>query len=234
MAYAEGLVVIDDPWSILRCSNKIYLNERLKQNGILTPATWVLCKGVSNTQIKGVDFPLVLKEPDSSFSKGVIKVDNKEQFQKVTTQLFKKSDLILVQQFLPSDYDWRIGVLDQIPLFACKYYMAKGHWQIYKWDGTPDETAGTFETLPIDAVPEKVLKTAVKAASLMGDGLYGVDLKVVDKKVYLIEVNDNPNVDYKIEDKVLKNKLYEKIMQSIYNRIEMSRNIARFVSVEPN
>ncbi|MFW6310152.1 MAG: GNAT family N-acetyltransferase, partial [Prolixibacteraceae bacterium] len=28
-AYAEGLVVIDDPWSILRCSNKIFQNEKL-------------------------------------------------------------------------------------------------------------------------------------------------------------------------------------------------------------
>jgi len=112
--------------------------------------------------------------------------------------------------------------------------MAKGHWQIYKWDGTPDETTGTFETLPIEDVPNNVLKTAVKAAGLMGDGLYGVDLKELNKKVYLIEVNDNPNIDYKIEDKVLKNKLYEKIMQSIYNRIEMSRNIARFVSIEPD
>jgi glutathione synthase/RimK-type ligase-like ATP-grasp enzyme len=112
--------------------------------------------------------------------------------------------------------------------------MAKGHWQIYKWDGTPDETTGLFETVPVEEVPEKVVKTAVKAANLMGDGLYGVDLKELDGKVYLIEVNDNPNIDYKIEDKVLKNKLYEKVMQSIYNRIEMSRNIARFVSVEPD
>ncbi|MFN8258726.1 MAG: GNAT family N-acetyltransferase [Bacteroidales bacterium] len=234
MAYAEGLVVIDDPWSILRCSNKIYLHERLNQNGILTPVTWVLCKGVSNKILKGINFPLVLKQPDSSFSRGVIKVENKEQLQKATDELFKKSDLILAQQFLPSDYDWRIGVLDQKPLFACKYYMAKGHWQIYHWDGTPDEAEGTFETLPIDKVPEKVLKTAVKAASLIGDGFYGVDLKELDNKVYLIEVNDNPNVDYKIEDLVLKNKLYETIMQSLYNRIEMSRNIARFVSVEPD
>ena len=59
-------------------------------------------------------------------------------------------------------------------------------------------------------------------------------LKELDGKVYLIEVNDNPNIDYKIEDKVLKNKLYEKVMESIYNRIEMSRNIARFTSVEPD
>jgi len=234
MAYAEGLVVIDDPWSILRCSNKIYLNERLKQNGILTPETWVFIKGSANiAKINGVKFPLVLKQPDSAFSHGVVKVENKEELEKATKQLFKKSDLIIVQQYLYSDFDWRIGVLDQSPLFACKYFMAKDHWQIYKW-GAQSDTMGDAETVPIDVVPQKVLKTAVKAASLMGDGLYGVDLKLLDDKVYLIEVNDNPNVDFGIEDDVLKEKLYEKIMLSIYNRIEMSRNIARFVSVEPD
>lgn len=235
MAYAEGLVVIDDPWSILRCSNKIYLHERLKQNGILTPPTWVLAKGVPNGHTtEEAGFPLVLKQPDSAFSLGVVKVENEEEFKKATTQLFKKSDLIIVQQFLPSEYDWRIGVLDQTPLFACKYYMAKGHWQIYNWDGSETDNSGAADTVSLENVPEKVLKTAVKAASLMGDGLYGVDLKQIGDKVYLIEVNDNPNIDYGIEDAVLKNQLYEKVMQSIYNRIEMSRNIARFVSVEPD
>jgi glutathione synthase/RimK-type ligase-like ATP-grasp enzyme len=66
----------------------------------------------------------------------------------------------------------------------------------------------------------------------MGDGLYGVDLKLINKKAYVIEVNDNPNLDAGYEDAVLKEGLYLKIMQSIYNRIEMSRNMARFVSVE--
>ncbi len=234
MAYAEGLVVIDDPWSILRCSNKIYLNERLKQNGILTPETWVFIKGAANlSQLNGADYPLVLKQPDSAFSRGVIKVENKEELEKATKQLFKKSDLIIVQQYLYSEFDWRIGVLDQSPLFACKYYMARDHWQIYKW-GAQSDSMGDADTVPIDVVPEKVLKTAVKAASLMGDGLYGVDLKLLNGKVYLIEVNDNPNIDFGIEDEVLKEGLYERIMQSIYNRIEMSRNIARFVSVEPD
>jgi glutathione synthase/RimK-type ligase-like ATP-grasp enzyme/ribosomal protein S18 acetylase RimI-like enzyme len=234
MAYAEGLVVIDDPWSILRCSNKIYLNERLKQNGILTPETWVFIKGATNmAHMNGVKFPLVLKQPDSSFSRGVIKVENQEELEKATKQLFKKSDLIIVQEYLYSDFDWRIGVLDQNPLFACKYYMAKDHWQIYKW-GAQSDTMGDADTFAIDDVPQKVVKTAVKAASLMGDGLYGVDLKLIDDKVYLIEVNDNPNIDFGIEDEVYKESLYEKIMLSIYNRIEMSRNIARFVSVEPD
>ena len=149
-------------------------------------------------------------------------------------QLFKISDIVIVQEFLPSEYDWRIGVLDNSPLYACKYYMAKNHWQIYNWAEGSEEESGASETIAIESVPEKVLKVAVKAASLMGDGFYGVDLKEVNGEVYLIEVNDNPNVDVDIEDLVLGDQLYEKIMESLYNRIEMSRNMTRNVAIEPN
>jgi glutathione synthase/RimK-type ligase-like ATP-grasp enzyme/ribosomal protein S18 acetylase RimI-like enzyme len=234
-AYAEGLVVLDDPWSILRCSNKIYMYERMKQNRVQVPQTLILTKGVvSTSKIQKMNYPMVLKQPDSAFSIGVIKVDNAEEMVKELNHLFKKSDLVIAQEFLPSDFDWRIGVLDQTPLFACKYYMAKDHWQIYNWQVSKEDEAGDAETIRIEDVPEQVIKVAVKAASLMGDGLYGVDLKMVDDKVYLIEVNDNPNIDAGIEDLVLKEEIYYRIIQSIFNRIEISRNMSRLVAVEPD
>ncbi len=231
-AYAEGLVVIDDPWSILRCSNKIFQNERMKQNKIKTPATLVLSKSnYSESKPVNLNFPLVLKQPDSAFSLGVEKVNNKEELNTSLKKLFKLSDLVIVQEFMPSEFDWRIGVLDQAPLYACKYYMAKDHWQIYDWSSQNNENFGKSETVPLENVPEIVVKTAVKAASLIGDGLYGVDLKMIDGEVYVIEVNDNPNIDEGIEDVVLKDELYNRIMKSIFNRIEINRNIAQFVTV---
>jgi glutathione synthase/RimK-type ligase-like ATP-grasp enzyme/ribosomal protein S18 acetylase RimI-like enzyme len=234
LAYAEGLVVIDDPWSILRCSNKIYIDERMRQNRINTPKTWVLNKGLYKpSQFDSAVFPIVLKQPDSAFSRGVIKVDDQSQLTLAVKELFKKSDLLVAQEFIPSEFDWRIGILDQRPLFACKYYMAKGHWQIYNWGGELSDQMGEAETIAIENVPEQVLKVATKAAVLMGDGLYGIDLKVINNKVYIIEINDNPNIDAGIEDKILKEELYIRIMKSIYERIEMSRNMARFVSAEP-
>lgn len=233
-AYAEGLVVIDDPWSILRCSNKIYLEERLTLNKIHTPKSVIIYKHEPrNKYLDFFSFPIVLKQPDSAFSIGVVKVNSAQEYETALHTFFKISDLIIAQEFLPSDYDWRIGVLDQRPLFACKYYMAKGHWQIYNWEGKQDEISGDSQTIPIEDVPEDILDTATKAASLMGDGLYGVDLKKIGSKVYVIEVNDNPNIDKGIEDAVLKNELYVRIISSIQTRIEMSRNIARFISTEP-
>jgi len=49
---------------------------------------------------------------------------------------------------------------------------------------------------------QKFLQEAKKAASLIGDGLYGVDLKYMNNKVYVIDVKDNPNIDAGVEDNV--------------------------------
>jgi glutathione synthase/RimK-type ligase-like ATP-grasp enzyme len=173
----------------------------------------------------------VLKQPDSAFSLGVEKVNNNEELDESLKKLFVGSDLIIAQEFMPSEFDWRIGVLDQTPLFACKYYMAKDHWQIYNWKSETKFKSGNSETVAVETVPENVVKTAIKAAALIGDGFYGVDLKMVNGEVYVIEINDNPNIDADIEDYVLKDELYTKIIRSLKNRIEINRNIAQFVTV---
>ena len=49
----------------------------------------------------------------------------------VLKMLFEKSAILLAQAFTPTEFDWRVGLLNGVPLYACKYYMAKGHWQIY-------------------------------------------------------------------------------------------------------
>ena len=138
--------------------------------------------------------------------------------------------MIVCQEFRYSDFDWRIGVLDNKPLYACKYYMSESHWQIYNWQDNKTGDAGRSETLHVDDVPQRVIKTALKAATLIGDGLYGVDLKEVNGEVIVIEVNDNPSIDAGIEDLVLGDKLYDTIIESFLNRIEYEKNITRYVS----
>ena len=226
LAFAEGLVVIDDPWSILKCSNKIYQYEIFRQHKIPSPKTWVLTKNMfSANSFNEMSFPLVMKQPDSAFSLGVSKVQNAVKATETAQKLFQKSDMLICQEFLYSDFDWRIGILDNKPLFACKYYMAKDHWQIYNWKTEGVEHEGDSETLPLDVVPYPIIKTALKAASIIGDGLYGVDLKLIDNQAYVIEVNDNPNIDFGIEDLILQDQLYEQVIDSFIKRIESYKNI---------
>jgi glutathione synthase/RimK-type ligase-like ATP-grasp enzyme/ribosomal protein S18 acetylase RimI-like enzyme len=226
LAYAEGLVVIDDPWSILRCSNKIYQHELFKKNKIRTPHTLSLTKNMFHDKILDeINYPAVLKQPDSAFSLGVIKVNDKKEAKHELISLFKKTDMVICQEFLYSEFDWRIGILDNKPLYACKYYMTQDHWQIYNWNSDEEDKSGNHKTISIDQVPEPIISLALKAASLIGDGLYGVDLKFVHDKVYVIEVNDNPNIDVGVEDDILGDELYDLIITSIVNRIEIMKNI---------
>jgi glutathione synthase/RimK-type ligase-like ATP-grasp enzyme len=67
------------------------------------------------------------------------------------------------------------------------------------------------------------LKTALKATGLIGKSLYGVDMKEVEGKFYVIEINDNPNIDSGIEDKILKEKLYSTIMDVFLNKIKTDK-----------
>ena len=219
-AAAQGLVVIDDPESILKCTNKVFLAELLQRHKISIPKTMIAHRDNMAQVAATLGLPCILKQPDSSFSQGVMKVSNDEELQENMKKLLLRSEMVIAQQFLPTDFDWRIGVLDKKPLYACRYFMAKGHWQIIDYGKTGRIREGNADSIPIEDVPQAVMKTALKAANLIGDGLYGVDLKQVGKRVYVIEVNDNPNIDAGMEDQILKEELYQRVMQSFIWRIE--------------
>ena len=218
-AQASGLVVIDDPQSIVRAANKVFLAEVLSRNGVAIPPTAIVHRDNMSEVAARLGLPCVLKKPDSAFSVGVIKVSTPEQLASELSRLMEQSELIVAQSFVPTEYDWRVGVLDGQPLYACRYFMARGHWQIMKHEGSETDY-GKVETIPVEDAPRSVLRAAVKAANLIGDGLYGVDLKQHGKKVVVIEVNDNPSLDAGFEDKVLKGDLYVAVMASILARIE--------------
>lgn len=219
-AQSDGVVVLDDPQSILRCTNKVYLAELLGKAKIPTPKTLVVHSENKDQVMAQLGLPCVLKLPDSSFSQGVIKASTQEELKAEIEKMLTSSDLIIAQEFLPSDFDWRIGVLDKRPLYACKYYMAKNHWQIYNWAADKNEVEGRFDTISVDKVPQKVIDISLKATNLIGNGLYGVDVKEVNGSLYVIEVNDNPSIDAGVEDQVLKDELYVKIIQTFRTRLE--------------
>ena len=92
-----------------------------------------------------------------------------------------------------------------------------------KNEGLGKHLDGRVQTFNFEEVPETVMNTALKAANLIGDGLYGVDIKEIGGKSYVIEINDNPNLDSGFEDAVLKMELYSTIMKVFRERIEKKK-----------
>ncbi len=221
-AAAEGLVVIDDPDSILKCTNKVYLAELLQRNNVAAPKTMLVHRDNAGEIEQQLGLPVVLKQPDSAFSLGVVKVHEPGELREAVARLLKSSDLVVAQEYLPTAFDWRVGLIDGRPLYVCRYHMARGHWQIIHREGN-NKHQGNADTISIGEAPEAVIQTAVRAAGLIGKGLYGVDLKEVDGKVLVIEVNDNPSVDAGVEDAVLKSALYREIMGVVLKRVTLRK-----------
>lgn len=199
MAEIHGIPVIDDPDSIQICSDKVNMYLHLMKRNVRIPATTFVRKHEVNgrkTQelFDSLGSPLVLKEPSTSFSARVEKVCSEQEFIRIAKRFMKLSDWIVVQQYIPSEFDWRIGVLDGDVLYACKYIIPS---ETFKIQATVNGQTVycAVKSIPLNQVPSMVIDCALAAGRAIGNGLYGVDLKEFNHSAYVIEVNDNPSLE---------------------------------------
>lgn len=220
-AEALGMPVIDDTHSILRSGNKVYLAELLERAGIPTPTTLRVVRGTSYDDVtRALGSPFVLKVPDGSFSTAVFKIPTPEVWDERVPELLRASPILIAQEYLRTDFDWRIGVLDGKPLFAARYYMVPGHWQIRR-TGAPGRAPrdGRVVAVPLEQVPAPLKRVACAAARLIGDGLYGLDLKETREGPVVIEVNDNPDINRDYEDAAEGERVYEDLLGWFVRRL---------------
>jgi glutathione synthase/RimK-type ligase-like ATP-grasp enzyme len=221
-AWEMGLKVVDDPKSIQICGNKIHLYSLFQKYDVPTIPTIFLNKDeLHHKRILNIfrtfGRPVVVKAPYTSFSRFVEKVACETSFRDVAKRFFRKSDVLAVQKFMPTAFDWRVGVLNGEALYVCKYMVPKGRWKHgAKRRGKPSFVWGRTISLKRENAPAKLKKTALKACEVVGHGLYGVDIKEVDGDFVVVEVNDNPSIyagqeDYRDKD------IYSKIIDYLVN-----------------
>jgi glutathione synthase/RimK-type ligase-like ATP-grasp enzyme/gamma-glutamyl:cysteine ligase YbdK (ATP-grasp superfamily) len=218
-AEALDMPVVDDSQSIIRCGNKVYLEELLRREGVPLPQTRIVTAQTAWKQVAELGVPFVVKSPDGSFSDGVHKIGSEQEYESRTRELLEQSPLLIAQEWLPTDYDWRITILDGRLLFAARYYMARGHWQIRSEEGGI-ERYGKVDAIARADAPREVVDVALRAAALIGRGMYGVDIKETPGGPVVIEVNDNPNLDAGYEDAVDGDVIYEDIVRYFVARVE--------------
>jgi glutathione synthase/RimK-type ligase-like ATP-grasp enzyme len=73
-------------------------------------------------------------------------------------------------------------VYDRRPLFVAKYFMAPGHWKVNQVAEGQRLIEGKTVAMSVGEAPEQMVNMAVRAANLIGRGLYGVDLKQVEDR----------------------------------------------------
>jgi len=127
LAEEMGKKVIDDSESIRVCSNKVALYYRLKKNSIPIPKTIPFFGDFENLEsyANKLGFPLVVKAPNSRFSLYVEKANNYDELVKITKRFMRRSKALILQEYMPTAFDWRVGVLEGESIYACKYFMTQ-------------------------------------------------------------------------------------------------------------
>ncbi|MDD4137238.1 MAG: ATP-grasp domain-containing protein [Methanoregula sp.] len=199
MAAFHGIPVIDDPQSIQICGDKINMYSHLIKKQVSLPKTVFLSKQdltVENVTrlFDELGTPLIVKEPSTSFSLRVERVTDIAGFFQVAHRFIRLSDWIVVQQYIESKYDWRIGVLGGKLLYVCKYTIPSVTFKIQASVNGHIVYCGV-ESVPERDVPPHVVRLGIDAANAIGNGLYGVDIKNNNGDACVIEVNDNPSIE---------------------------------------
>jgi glutathione synthase/RimK-type ligase-like ATP-grasp enzyme len=199
MAQMYGIPVIDDPSSIQICADKINMYMHLMKKNVSMPRTKFLRKKeldeVQATLLfEDLGTPLVLKEPSTSFSARVEKVSTVGELLKIARRFFKLSDWIVVQEYIESRFDWRVGVINGQLLYACRYIIPSETFKIQA-SVNGHIVYCDVESVPADQVPPEVIDLGKQAGNAIGKGMYGVDIKESNGKLYVIEVNDNPSLE---------------------------------------
>jgi len=218
IAWENKLPVLDDPHSIRICSNKIHMYKLLEKAGVpFIPSLYLsrddLNERTINTVFECLGKPVVLKAPYTSFSKYVEKTESSWGFRRICKRFFRRSDVVVVQRYVPTHFDWRLGVLDDEVLYACQYFIPKGRWKHGTRIRNRDRIVwGRTKTIPRADTPSRLQEIGVSACKAIGSGLFGVDLKEVNGDYVVVEVNDNPSI-YAGEEDLKDGDIYRKIIQ---------------------
>ncbi len=201
-AWELGHHVVDDPRSILTCMNKAHVQGILERHNVPTPDTVLLTRAGyaaldPEALFAELGTPIVVKAPSGAFSSAVEKAHDEKELRAVLRKFAARSDVVLLQRYTPSLFDWRVGLLCGEPLYAARYHIPKGAWRIHdKPEGAQKKEWAKVERVELDDVPSQIMDAATRAAGAIGRSLYGVDLKQLANGCVVIEVNDNPNMDY--------------------------------------
>ena len=93
-----GMPVVDDPESVLKCGNKVFMQELMNRHRIATPRTLIVHRANVNDIVPTLGLPCVLKLPDSGFGLDVVKIESEEALRKEAERFFTKSELLIAQR----------------------------------------------------------------------------------------------------------------------------------------
>ena len=172
--------------SMLTCDNKLTSALLFEKFGLPTPKTAFISN--ENNIKSGVDmiggkFPIILKTLTGTQGVGVIKIENYEGLVATVQAMWKLNAELLIQEYMPSDFDVRTFIVDN-KIFA----STKRSHSSYDFRSNTHRGAEAEPYKLNDEERELVLKASRVSRAYM----CGVDHIIFKNKPYLLEVNGSP------------------------------------------
>ena len=172
--------------AMLTCDNKLTTALLFEKFGLSTPRTaFVSNENNIKTALDkvGGKFPIILKTLTGTQGVGVIKIESYEGLVATLQAMWKLEAEVLIQEFMPSDFDVRTFVVDN-KIFA----STKRTHSSYDFRSNTHRGA---EAEPYKLNDEE-MEMVLKAARLSRAYMVGVDHIIFKNKPYLLEINGSP------------------------------------------
>jgi len=182
---------INNRETIETCSDKYRTILKLADAGIPSPKT-VLIQGEEGiddaVETLGGDFPFIVKTLQGSKGVGVIFVESMPALRSMLQLIWKVDEEteMIIQEYIPVEYDVRVHVLGDKVIAAMKRYVVKDDFRSnYSQGGKIEEYEPSDEEKEI----------CIKASKAVGASWGGVDYLLKDDDPLVIEVNSSPGTE---------------------------------------
>lgn len=171
------------------CSDKYRTILKLSDSGINCPKT-TLIRGQNGLEFAldyiGGKFPVILKTLTGSKGIGVFYAESLKSLKSVVQVIWKINEYeeLLIQQYIPTEYDVRVHVLGEEVIASMKRYVIKDDFR------SNFSLGGKVDNIKLS---NEVKDICVRASKSIGGIWSGVDF-IYDKKnePYIIEINSSP------------------------------------------
>ncbi len=176
--------------------DKIESKERMKANGILTPA-WCVVTEKSAPMPEGFELPLIVKPNTNGSTFGVTLVENPEDWNKALDEAFRYDTSVLVEEFIQGK-EGSVSVVDGhvLPIIEIQF-----PGRIYDYDAKYNVNSPCRHLCPPETMNEEeqsIAKAAAKAYAVAvgAESLVRVDfiIRPSDGKVFVLEGNGLPGM----------------------------------------
>lgn len=192
--------------------DKILMKELLDKSKILTPK-WKLVEEVEDLEsgMGKMTFPMISKPVYEHCGIGVSQtsvVKGREELEAVVKDLLDKyMQPVLVEEFIEGD-EAHVTVLEKngrpwvLPPAVMRYKKAPGYWPILSYEAKWEEDNWEAEMSEwLEKVDPRAERELVRVARLTYEMLGGrsyprVDARIKAGRVYVLEINNNPGIDF--------------------------------------